>query len=182
MTRACLAASLLFVVACSQKKDEERVAPPRSEPVTPAPLTPAPGSAVPPPPVEAPPPVKLSCEKVFAKPLQDKYAATITDVPQTTEFSAGCKVKFAKARTEVELNVTCHDNVTAAKDTVLASVKDMQEMAGVGAPARKKDLGADGTQIMAWDDNSNCQVLGMLPKSVDAAAFTTDLLAALPAT
>ena len=174
MTRVLVVASLSLLVACSQKKDEERVAPPQSAPVTgtqPAPPPTPPGAAA-----------KLTCEAVFPKPLQDKYfaGATVTDVPQATDFAAGCKVMPAGATVEVELNVTCHDNVRAAKDTVIASIKDMEDLAGVGAPGRKKDLGEAGTQIMAWDEDSNCQVIGVLPKGVDAEAFLKDLLAQLP--
>lgn len=183
MYNAVFLIAVLVTTACS-KKDGNTAAPAADDPAAAAPA----GSAAPAAPA-APAAGGLNCDKVLANNLRDKYFAgtTITDVAQPVAFSGKCEIKLAEGDPleTASVEVSCHDNVKLAKDDSIAGIKKAmkgaKDLPGVGDGAVVYDLTV-GTQVSAWDNDSNCQVLVMLPKAVDATAFTNDLLASLPPT
>jgi hypothetical protein len=179
---------LVMVAACSKKKEEGA---PAGDPKA------APGVTAPAPAPEAPAPAptptasatKLTCDKIFPKELRDKYfaGAEITDNPQPVDFTGECKTK--KGDAEGVVNVSCHDNVSAAMqgsiDGLKKAIKETKDLPGVGKGAIIVDMGKIAgkqmpVQVTAWDDNSNCNVHVAAPEGVDATALAKDMLATLP--
>jgi hypothetical protein len=177
MTKTVLFAALIALGACSDKPGTTEK-PTGTAASTPA-SKPAPEARV-----AAPVADQLTCEKIASKELLDKYfpGATVANIPHPVPFSAQCQVTQAD-KTKVDLNAQCHDNVKSAKAPTIEGLKknfaNMKELPGVGDPVLVQPI-ADLTQFSGWDNDSNCSIAGMLPKSVDASAFLKDWLAQLP--
>ena len=184
--------SLVLFAACSKKNEEAKKTDPAAATPAPAaakPAEPTPGSAAAPAAAPAAATGKLDCDKVLPKSLRDKYfaGATIENNPQPVDFAGSCKITQGDDTREV--NVSCHDNVAAGMqasiDALKKSLPNAKEQSGIGKAAVVVDMGEVagkklGMQVTAWDDDSNCQVSLSLGGTVDAIAFTKDLLAALP--
>lgn len=198
MRTTLLLAAVLAVVACSKKEDKPAEgaaagAKPTTDPGTPA----ATGTTAATPPAggdtgAAAPAAggagKLDCDKVLAKDLRDKYlaGAKITNREQPVDFTGECEIQLKEGDAAYNgvVNVSCHENNLPGKaktiEIMKKNFKDMKELAGIGNPALAQDTGFGPTQVSAFDDDSNCIATLMVPKGVDAAAFTKDLLATLP--
>lgn len=180
MIKPILFASLLAVTACS-KKDNKNEAPPigakpSTDPGTPPGATPAGTTAATP---------KLNCDRVLSKGLRDKHLkdAKFENIEQPIDSSGGCKVTpSGDAAMTTEVTATCHANMAAAKGPTLAelpkSFPDMKPIAGI-PDSLAQDTDA-GWQFTAYDNDSNCSIIGILPKGVDGPAFVKDWLAELP--
>jgi len=128
-------------------------------------------------------PGALDCDRVLSKDLRAKYFATakITNNPQPIPQAGECKI--AMGEDDATITVTCHDNMAAAMTMSIEGLKKnlgAKDLPGVGKGAVTVDMGAAGTQVTAWDDDSNCSVSVALPKAIDPTAFSKDLLASLP--
>lgn len=190
--------AILFVSACSKKADKQAdpsATPPAGE-TNPAGSTGAPeegGSATGSDDVGeadeavgdsiegAPPGAVLDCEKLVPKALRDKYAAGATVERRYFE----CLLKPAgKDSVMGTVAAVCDDGVKLLKDGVIKNLKTnagAHDVAGVGQAAVEHTTDATGqNHIVAWDNDSNCQLTLMVDKGIDAAAFAKDLLAGLP--
>jgi hypothetical protein len=170
---------VLSLAACSKKKSDGGAAP-AVKPAAAVETKPAEAPAAP-----AASASKLNCDKVFPQSLRDKYFANakVADFAIPVDITGKCIVSGVGDK-DLELEATCHDNIVQSKDMTIQALKknfaDIQEIAGVGNPALAYPLADGTTQVTAFDDDSNCQVMGTLPKGTDAAAVLKDWLAVLP--
>lgn len=181
MRTVAVLTTVLSLAACSNKSDNKAAPPPTEKPAAAAETAPAAPTAAP-----AASASKLTCDKVFPQSLRDKYFANakVEEFPVPIDISATCIIK-GLAEGDLKLETTCHENVVLAKDASIKAMKKslpIKEVPGVGNPALAYTMPDDTTYLTAYDDNSNCQVMGTIPKSIDAAAFINDWLAVLPAT
>jgi hypothetical protein len=192
MQKAVVLTAILFVVACSKKADknaEPAATPPAGE-ATPAGSAAATGSAAG---AEgggadeaaagdvegAPPGSVLDCEKLVPKAMRDKYLAGARTERRIFECVFKPEGKDDVIGTAM---AQCDDGVKVLKDGIVNNLKTnagAHELAGVGELALAHEA-AGQLHVAAWDNDSNCSVTMLLPKDVDPAAFTKDLLANLP--
>ncbi len=129
---------------------------------------------------------KLDCDKVLSAELRAKHLKdfAIEGQPQVVDSTASCDLKGGEGAMGGNVSVSCLDNMEAAMqptiDGLKENFKEMKDLPGVGKAAVIMDNGDVGTTIAAWDDDSNCMINALIPKGIDATAFTKDALAALP--
>jgi len=163
-------ACLVLAIGCSSKKDSPSGGGPTPNPVPGAPAATKAAGA-------------LDCDRVLSKDLRAKYfaSATITNNPQPIAEAGECKIKMGED--DADLSVTCHDNMAAAMDMSIEGLKKnlgAKDLPGVGKGAVTVDMGAAGVHVTAWDDDSNCSISAVVPKSMDPTAYSKDVLASLP--
>lgn len=194
MQNAAIVTAILFAVACSKKTDkkaEPAATPPAGEAAGSASATEGAGSA---PSDEegggadeqaaddegdAPPGAVLDCEKLVPKAVRDKYLGGARVELRIFE----CVFKpVGKDDVIGTAMAQCDEGVKVLKEGAISQLKanrDAKALPGVGEAAFA-DPFANQIHVAAWDNDSDCSLTMLLPKDVDAAAFTKDLLANLP--
>jgi hypothetical protein len=189
MRSTALVLCLLATAACSKKED----APPAPTP-TPAP-TPSDKPATPSAPPTTPPAAKrlytlMSCEKVLAAAIRDKYFAGLTPADVTNESNSGeCKfdgkagpLKFGAACLDAAPEGTYQMLVDSAKKRAANGFKTVE---GVGKFVTYTGVGNSSVEggnhtIIVYDDDSECEIRAIIPAKVDVATFAKDAIAAFP--
>ena len=131
-------------------------------------------------------PAKLDCANILPDALRTKYLAgvQIVDHPESVAFVGECS--FAAADGSLgTVTVSCSGSAKMSIEPSIAMLKKTTngatDLPGVGRGAVTAPGSSPGaTFVTAWDDDSNCSAILMLPKGVDAVAFAKDLLAYLP--
>lgn len=188
MQKAVALTAILFVVACSKKADknaEPAATPPAGE-APPAGSAAAAGAegggadeAAAGDVEGAPPGSVLDCEKLVPKAMRDKYLAGARTERRIFECVFKPEGKDDVIGTAM---AQCDDSLKVLKDGIVNNLKTnagAHELPGVGELALAHEATGQ-LHVAAWDNDSNCTVTMLLPKDVDPAAFTKDLLANLP--
>lgn len=133
----------------------------------------------------------LNCDRVLSADMRAKYFSDgkITDTTHDKPYEGSCKIEQPDNNFS-DIDVQCDDKVYGRMQTAIDGAKKLwkneHDLPGVGKAATAHDIGKvaakpdEGTQVQAWDDDSNCYVTLHVPIAIDATAFTKDLLASLP--
>lgn len=176
-----IVALALLVGACSGKKDEERVLPPEAPEVAPAPAQPAtPPSTAP----AAPPQLgALACDQVASKALRDTYLGGKELRKQELAAATDVRCTLVEGDVETVVAASCPEARTGTVDDAIKAARDThagaKDLTGVGTAALLVETPKHKT-VIAWDDDSACQIELRVPAATDAAAFAKAFLAELP--
>jgi hypothetical protein len=177
--------ALILITACSKKQEEQKAAP--AAPAEPAPVAkPTEPSTMPPPASTEPSAAaNLTCDQfVTAQVLAAHFkGATVEPGAVSSTTSVQCAFKAGGAALPASFLMMCSDDAVAKRD---ATTADLQKIHGAGTTVTDVgkggvlfDLG-DAQRIVAYDDDSNCQIDATVPKSMDARALARDLLGNVP--